>query len=196
MPPITLAGFEARFARDADPWGTRERRDERIKREAIYRALRAGRRGRVLEVASGNGSNSGGLARRSLRLVAIDGAPSACALTRDVLTRNVLKALRAEVVEMALPQVPGGVFDAAVVAEVLYYLRPRDVVATGRALAGAVRRGGVVVLAHHAVEFDDVSSSAVRCHDRLVAGLESGGRTVTREVVARTRAWRVERVGL
>ena len=190
MNAITLEGFEARFACEPDPWGTRVRRDEAVKREAILHALGSGRRGRVLEIASGNGSNSAALARRSLRFVATDGAPSAVALTRSALGG----VRHAEAVEMALPELPKGGFHTVVVAEVLYYLPARDVVEVGRAIGRRLARGGRVVLAHHHVEFSDTASAPRLCHRRVVRGIAEVAGPVVREVVARSRVWRVERV--
>ncbi len=54
---ISLAGFEATFRGNPDPWRTFTARDEMAKRRAILRALGPGPKGRVLELASGNGSN-------------------------------------------------------------------------------------------------------------------------------------------
>ena len=188
MSAITLAGFEARFAEDSDPWGTRVHREERVKRDAILYALGPGRAGRVLELASGNGSNSVELAQRSLRLVATDGAQSAVGLTREALDG----VTRADVRQLALPALPEGRFDAVVIAEVLYYLRSREVVALGRGLRRAVRPGGRIVLAHHHIDFDDTSCRPAVCHDLLARGL--GEVLASRKVSKRHRNWRVERM--
>ncbi len=82
---IDLAGFDARFAADRDPWGTFVHRDEAVKRHAIVRALGPGPYARLLELGCGNGSNSIALAEHALRLDACDGTPSAARLTGRAL---------------------------------------------------------------------------------------------------------------
>ena len=62
MKAIDLSGFAAKFAADEDPWRTFSNRDEAVKRAAILHALGPGPLGRVLELGSGNGSNSRAIA--------------------------------------------------------------------------------------------------------------------------------------
>lgn len=71
--PIDLAGFAAKFAGDDDPRRTFTARDEAVKRAAILHAIGHRPVGRVLELASGNGSNSAAIARMALRLDATEG---------------------------------------------------------------------------------------------------------------------------
>ncbi|MCI1141155.1 hypothetical protein MOP88_00435 [Sphingomonas sp. WKB10] len=73
MSPIDLAGFAAKFAGDDDPWRTFTARDEAVKRAAILHAIGHRPVGRVLELASGNGSNSAAIARMALCLDATEG---------------------------------------------------------------------------------------------------------------------------
>ena len=73
MKAIDLSGFAAKFAADEDPWRTFSNRDEAVKRAAILHALGPGPLGRVLELGSGNGSNSRAIAPRALRLDATEG---------------------------------------------------------------------------------------------------------------------------
>ena len=179
--PIRIDGFEAVFARTEDPWGTYERRDEAVKRQAILRAC-GGRSGRALELACGNGSNTRALARRSLRLLALDGAPSAVAITR-----RRAGGPRVAIGEALLPDgAPRGAFDLIVIAEVLYYLSDREIARLGRRLGLA--RGGRLVLAHHHVDFPDTSSRPAACHRTLVRAMPPLERVAAR----RTGRWRVE----
>ena len=180
--PIRVEGFEAVFARDADPWGTFERRDEAVKRDAILRAC-GHTRGRTLELACGNGSNTRALARQSLRLLALDGAPSAVAITRARAGGP-----RVSVDEALLPDgVPSRAFDLIVIAEVLYYLRGREIDRLGSRLR--IAPGGRLVLAHHHIRFHDVSSEPATVHRRLLAALPQPLKRVRRQ---RTSRWRVE----
>ncbi len=180
--PIRIDGFEAVFSKAEDPWGTYEGREEAIKRNAILRACGT-RRGRALELACGNGSNTRELARYALRLTALDGAPSAVAITR-----RRAGGPRVNVREALLPDgAPRHAFDLIVIAEVLYYLSREEIARLGRRLGLA--RGGRLVLAHHHVDFPDTSSRPADCHERLVVAMPG---PLERVLVHRTGRWRVE----
>ncbi len=182
---ITLAGFEATFRGNPDPWATFTARDEAWKRRAILHALGPGRHGRLIELASGNGSNSVALAARSLRLDATDGAPTAVTLTATALAGYPHATAR----HLILPgRFPARRYDAIVVAEVLYYLTPRDLVAVASEIAATLRPGGRLVLAHHHIRFNDVAQHPAMVHDRLLAAL---GREAHPYTEHRTARWRV-----
>ncbi|KQM97549.1 class I SAM-dependent methyltransferase [Sphingomonas sp. Leaf25] len=182
---ITLVGFEATFRGNPDPWATFTARDEALKRRAILHALGPEPRGRLLELASGNGSNSVALAARALRLDATDGAPTAVALTARALGANP----RATATRLILPgRLPRRRYDAIVVAELLYYLTPCDLTALAREIAATLRPGGRLVLAHHRIAFRDVAQHPAKVHARLLAAL---GRTVRIATGHRTARWRV-----
>jgi SAM-dependent methyltransferase len=183
---ITLAGFEATFRGNADPWRTLTARDERRKRQAILRAMGPGPHGRVLELASGNGSNSVALARRARRLDATDGAPTAVALTLRALAGQ----RGAVAQQLVLPaRFPAMRYDAIVAAEILYYLTPAQLAATVREIARSLRPGGRLILAHHHLRFSDVAQAPSQVHARVVDLL--AGRAHRRWHL-RTARWRVE----
>lgn len=180
--PIRIDGFEAVFARDPDPWGTYVRRDEAVKRRAI-RHMCGSVQGRALELGCGNGSNTRMLSRQALRLQALDGSPTAVAITRARISspRTVVELAR-------LPeQTPHEPFDLIVIAELLYYFTTEEIRRLGQRLR--LVPNGRLVLAHHHVDFHDTSSHPARVHDQLVSvmGLQSGPR---RHI--RTTRWRVE----
>lgn len=182
---ITLRGFEATFRGNPDPWRTFAAPDEIRKRRAILRALGTGPRGRVLELASGNGSNSVALARRARRLDATDGAPTAVALTAKATrgTRNVVAT------RLDLPgHFPAARYDAIVAAEILYYLTPAALAATAREMRRALRPGGRLVLAHHHLRFADTTQTPAVIHALLLSSL---GRRAVRRWHLRTGRWRV-----
>ena len=134
MKPIDLAGFEQKFAGNADPWSTFTNRDEAHKRGAILHGLGPGPVGRVLELAAGNGSNSVALARRALRLDATEGSASGVALVR----RAVGADRHVRVRRLVLPgRFPAERYDAVVVAEVLFISPPAR---CGRSRAMSRRR--------------------------------------------------------
>lgn len=186
MRPITLAGFEDKFANDGDPWRTFSARDEAHKRMAILHAAGAPPVGRILELAAGNGSNSVALAPRTLRLDATEGTQAGTALVARALRGDP----RARASLLVLPgRFPRAGYDVIVIAEILYYLNPCDMALTARRVARALRPGGRLVLAHHRVDYPDFVQHAHDIHDRLRA--ESRVEWCTR-VVARTGRWIVE----
>lgn len=185
MTPIDLAGFERKFGDDADPWSTWTGADEAVKRAAILHALGPGPHGRVLELGAGNGSNSRPLAARALRLDATEATTQGTRLVAQAIAgRPGARALR--LVVPAAP--PRPTYDAIVVAELLYYLQPRDMATLARQVAHRLRSGGTLVLAHHRITFYDFVQHAAGIHDRFRA--ETGTRWAAR-AVRRTGRWQV-----
>lgn len=184
MKPIDLTGFEQVFANDPDPWRTFSDRDEAVKRTAILHAVGPAARGRILELAAGNGSNSRALARRSLRL---DATEATAAGTRLVAAALGNHAPRARAIRLAVPaRFPRRRYDAVVIAELLYYLSPRAMQQTARDVARALRPGGMLVLAHHRIDFHDFAQHAGQLQR---AFLEQTGRHWRVRVVRRTGRW-------
>lgn len=186
MKAIDLHGFDRKFASDGDPWRTFTNRDEARKRQAILRGLGGAPVGRVLELAAGNGSNSVALARMALRLDATEGTRNGTKLVRRVIGKNK----RVRVRQLALPgRFPGKTYDAAVVAEVLYYLTESDMAQVARDTAASLRAGGSLVLAHHHVDYPDFVQHAHGIHDRFLAATGVGWRAAGD---IRTGRWRVQ----
>lgn len=182
---IDLGGFAAKFAGDRDPWRTFTARDEAIKRAAILHALGPGPWGRVLELASGNGSNSAALAPRALRLDATEGTAEGTALTAEAIGRWLRSTAR----QLVLPgKPPRATYDAVVLAELLYYLSPRDMARVACEVAMVLRPGGRLVLAHHRIDFHDFAQHADGIHARF---LGATGRRWRVRPVRFARKWRV-----
>jgi SAM-dependent methyltransferase len=185
MKPIDLDGFAAKFADDDDPWRTFSNRDEAVKRQAILHGLGAGPLGRVLELASGNGSNSAAIAPRALRLDATEGTAEGVALT----AKAVAPWPRAEAALLRLPgRAPRHHYDAIVLAELLYYLSPEQMAQVARDVAGWLRPGGVLVMAHHRIDFYDFVQHSHRIQHRFLTETKQTWRVRT---VRETRAWSV-----
>lgn len=185
MTPIDLAGFEAKFGADADPWQTWTGHDEAVKRASILHALGPGPIGRVLELGAGNGSNSRSLAARALRLDATEATEAGTQLVaRAVAGCRGARALR--LVVPAPPPRPR--YDAVVVAELLYYLDARDMAALARQVADRLRPGGTLVLAHHRITFYDFVQHAEGIHERFIQASRARWRV---RAVRQTARWSV-----
>ncbi len=184
MRPITLDGFDAKFAASADPWSTFTDHDEAVKRRAILHALGPGPIGRVLELAAGNGSNSAAIAPRARRLDATEATASGTALVAQAIADA---APRARAMRLAVPgRFPQQCYDAIVVAEFLYYLTPLQMRRTARDVAISLRPGGTLVLAHHRIDFPDFAQSAAGIQTRFLAATGRGWRV---RAVRRTGHW-------
>lgn len=184
MRPISLAGFDAKFASDDDPWRTFDGADEALKRRAILHAIGPGPWGRVLEVAAGNGSNSAAIAPRALRLDATEATASGTALVARAARPY---GARARAIRLAVPtRLPRARYDVAVVAELIYYLTPRAMAQTARDMAAVLRPGGRLVLAHHRIDFPDFAQHADHLQRRFLAATNTAWRV---RVVRRTAHW-------
>jgi SAM-dependent methyltransferase len=184
MKAITLDGFEQTFAASADPWQTFANRDEALKRQAILHAIGPGPLGRVLELGAGNGSNSVAIAPRARRLDATEATAQGTALVRTAVARYLP---RARAIRLAVPApLPRPCYDVVVVAELLYYLSARAMRRTAIDVAAALRPGGILVLAHHRIDFHDFAQHAEHLQGAFLAA--TGCRWKVRQV-RRTGHW-------
>jgi cyclopropane fatty-acyl-phospholipid synthase-like methyltransferase len=183
---INLDGFEAKFAGSDDPWSTWSDPDEAMKRRAILHALGPGPLGRVLELGAGNGSNSRSIAARALRLDATEATVNGTALVARSISEFRSRARALQLVVPAKP--PLRRYDAIVIAELLYYLEPREMEALARQVARHLRPGGRLVLAHHRITFYDFAQHAAGIQERFIAATNG---CWNRRSIRRTARWEV-----
>ncbi len=170
--PIDPAGFEALFRKDPDPWDYAGSRFESFKREVLLHACGDRIAGRGLELACANGETSRHLARRCLRLLAVDASPTVIATARQrVRDRRVTFAVA------ELPsETPHGTFDLIVASELLYYMRRTDMDALLARLKQSLAPRGRIVILHHTIAFADATQLPGQAQARAMARL---GETLT-----------------
>lgn len=154
MRPIDPEGFELLFRSTIDPWNYRGSPFEAFKRRVLMRACGLRPHGRGLELACANGETTRLLARRCLRLLAVDASPTAVAAagarTADLPSVTISIA--------TLPAtLPRGPFDLIVVSEIAYYLSENDLRILIDGVGEALAPGGRVVVVHHLRRFDDAA---------------------------------------
>jgi SAM-dependent methyltransferase len=165
-PPMTVADFEARYARDPDPWDYRTSAYERDKYAATLIACGAGRRRRALELGGSIGVFSLVLAPRCDELVTIDAAPTAVATARRHLAGLPHVDARVGVLPHDLP---AGPFDLVVASEILYYLGAGDLDRTLDGLRGVLAPGGRLVAVHWRPRTEERPLDAAQVHAALAA---------------------------
>ena len=172
--PIDPEGFEAMFRRDADPWNYARSPFEAFKRGVLLRACSDRMFGRGLELACANGEASRALARRCLRLLAVDASATAVAEARRRVPDPRITFAVARLPEEA----PFGPFDLIVASEILYYMPRRDMDELLNRLAGALAPRGRMVVLHHTIPFDDAAQPPRRAQDAARAQLSESLRPV------------------
>ena len=162
---IDIAGFEAKFQENPDPWNYGSSRFEAFKRQILLQACGTRQYGRGLELACANGETSLLLAHKCLSFLAVDGSVSAVAEAK----RRTAGLRHVVITEAALPQdMPRGPFDLIVISELLYYLKSRDLDAVLRRSIAALAPGGRLVVLHHTSYFDDVAIPPAAAQQRAV----------------------------
>jgi len=158
--------FEAKYRDNPDPWYTWTSPFEAHKRRMLLAACGPGRHGRVLELACGSGATTAALAKRALRLDAVDSSPSALAAAAERLG----EASNVRLLWALLPAgMPRGPYDLIVVSELAYYLSPRSLDRLCTGIARALAPGGRLVLLHHHLTFRDAVQHPNGIHGRMLA---------------------------
>lgn len=172
--PIDPEGFEAMFRQNADPWDYAGSPFEAFKRGVLLRACGDRIFGRGLELACANGETSRALARRCLRLLAVDASPTVVAEAKRRVTDPRITFESARLPE----ETPTGPFDLIVASEILYYMPRRDMDELLDRLAAALAPGGSMVVLHHTVPFDDAAQPPRRAQEAARARLAASLRPV------------------
>ena len=163
MKAIDVAGFEGKFRENIDPWDYTNSRFEHFKRNVLLCACGRGKHGRALELGCAIGETTRYLAPLCLRLVALDGSPTAL-----VEARRRVHSAHVRFVQARLPgAMPRGPFDLIVVSEIAYYLNVHELALLGKRLAAAIAHRGIIVLLHHRRHFRDAAQSPILAHLRL-----------------------------
>jgi hypothetical protein len=164
MKPMDLAGFEARYQAEGDPWGYLERDYEREKYDATLSACGPGPFAHALELGASIGVFSGRLAARARRLTTIDFAPTAVAEARERLAGQAH-------VDVRLGRLPGdlpsGRYDLVVASEILYYLDPAALTGTLAGLEPTMLPGARLVAVHWRPAGPDRPTDAENVHRTL-----------------------------
>lgn len=174
--------FEALFARDPDPWGTRTRWYEARKRHVLMAALPHERYARAYEPGCGNGELTAALAARCDEVAASDASPAAL----DHARRRLCAWPNARLCRLVTPaEWPDGAFDLVVVSELGYYLEEPDLRELARRCARSLAASGVVAACHWRHSASDFLRGGDAVH-RLLAlhlGLPCAVRHVERDFV-------------
>jgi hypothetical protein len=161
---MQAADFEARYRREGDPWGYRDRPYERDKYARTLAACGAGPFAAALELGGSIGEFSALLAPRCRRLVSVDASPTAVAAARDRLAALP----QAEPRLGTLPgDLPDGHYDLVVASEILYYLAPAALAATLIGLRPRMAAGATLVAVHYEPPGPERPFSAAAVHARL-----------------------------
>ncbi len=147
--------LESLFERQADPWGYTNDYEQTKYRQTLD-LIPEGPIDDVLEIACAAGHFTTQLAARARRLVATD--ISAAALRRAAERCSDHDNVRFEQLELGRDEIQGR-YDLIVCSEMLYYMARRsNLEAAAAELAGALKPGGRLVMAHANLTADDPES--------------------------------------
>jgi cyclopropane fatty-acyl-phospholipid synthase-like methyltransferase len=170
MKPIDPEGFEKKFRNNIDPWDYTTSPFERYKRGVLLRACGCRTYGRGLELACAIGETTRRLARRCLRLMAVDSSATAVAEARRRLRGFQNVTIR----QAVLPgETPRGPFDLIVASEIAYYLDSRELSDLLARLKSALAPAGRIVFLNHVRQFDDASQLPALAQRRLYLDLSA-----------------------
>lgn len=169
MKPINPIGFEQRFRDNIDPWNYTASPFERYKRGVLLRACGCRTYGRGLELACAIGETTRCLARRCIRLLAVDSSPTALAEAK----RRMQGSERVTFRHAVLPdEMPRGPFDLITASEIAYYIDQHALSQLLHKLKMALSPNGRIVFLNHTCQFDDAAQLPALAHRRMRRTLE------------------------
>lgn len=178
MKPIDADGFEQKFRENIDPWNYATSPFEHYKRSVLLRACGCRRYGRGLELGCAIGETTRCLARRCLRLLAIDSSATALREAK----RRLRGFPRITIRQAVLPdETPRGPFDLIVASEIAYYLSPQKLADLLQRLGPALAPNGRIVFLNHTQRFEDAAQPPALAQRRLCLKLRKTMRTVVHE---------------
>lgn len=182
MKAIDAQGFEQKFRSDPDPWRYESARFEAFKRRILLHACGDRLYGRALELGCANGVTTQALARRCLRLDAVDASPTALRLAaaRPYGQRRP----RFFHIEAPAP-LPRPAYDLIVVSELAYYLDVHALERLNQRLEAALTPAGRIVILHHLVAFADAAQRPAQAQARMRAYFAARRLQVARSRYAR-----------
>lgn len=154
--------FEHLYRTDPDPWGLADAPYEHRKRAVTMASLPRARYSRAFEPACAGGHLTALLAERCDRVLAVDLVPTAVERTAARGLANV------DVTRGSLPtDWPDGSLDLVVLAEVLYFLTPRDRAEVARRTVDSLAPDGHVLAVHWRHDFAESASTPEEAHGDL-----------------------------
>jgi SAM-dependent methyltransferase len=153
--------FDAKYARDPDPWDYANSQYELDKYRMTLGALTEQCYTRALEIGCSIGVFTSMLAPRCQELVAIDVSPAALKLA----SIRCAHMPHVQFARMSVPdEFPGGDFDLIVLSEVGYYWSMSDLLRACRLINGRLAPGGTAILVHWTAPIDDAPLTGDEVH--------------------------------
>jgi hypothetical protein len=158
--PATVTDFDARYQRDADPWGFRHSWYERRKYAITIACLPRERYRLVWEPACSIGVLTGLIAERADRVLASDASPTAVEVARRSSPAPGAGAVEWSVLRLPSPPpaAPGSA-DLVMLSEILYYLPEAERAAVMDAAHELLAPDGDLVVVHWRSLPDDAYAS-------------------------------------
>jgi len=158
---VPASVFDAKYARDPDPWNYQSSAYEHCKYQTTLDTLTEQQYRRALEIGCSIGVFTSMLAPRCQQLLAVDASSQALDLARNRCTHLP----QVQFARMSVPdEFPDGNFDLIVLSEVGYYWSMTDLLRASRLIAERLTPGGTVILVHWTAPIDDAPLTGDEVH--------------------------------
>jgi SAM-dependent methyltransferase len=165
---VSQAAFEEKYRRSGDPWNYTGSPYERDRYEHTLRSLMRTHYRRAFEPACSIGVLTAALAKRCDRVQAIDIAPSAVMMARELCAN--LPGVTICCADVAA-QAPDGPFDLIVFSELGYYFEEAQLARIAESLSAALEAGGELIAVHWLGDSEDHLLHADQVHAILRGAL-------------------------